>query len=115
MRTMLKQPMRCRSEGRAQSDFALAYDRPAQHQVGNVRAGHQQHQSDRAEQEEQRLPHLPRQLVEQRDGHDDQRERRVAELRRIVGANARGQRARYRLDACSAVCPSLSRPRTLWL
>jgi hypothetical protein len=41
-----------------QPDFVLPRDRTAQDQVRDVRARHEQHEADRAEQNQQRTPHL---------------------------------------------------------
>ena len=75
-------PPRARAEAGAHGDLTPAGGGSRQQQVGDVGAGDQQHGADGAQDEEQRRPHLARQLLRQRFGDDDR-------FRRLVGI-ARG-------------------------
>ena len=71
-------------------------DRARQQQVGDVRAGDQQHEADGRHQHDQRSPHVADHLLAQR--HDAEREAAVRRIDvRMTGAKARRQRGHLRL------------------
>ena len=74
-----------RAERRPQRDLARAPERPRERQVGDVRAGNQQHETGRAEQRQQDRPGVRGQLLVQ--PHDVGRETRLVG-RYTVGAAA---------------------------
>ena len=81
----LKQARPRGAECGADADLALAHHRPAQHQIRDVGARHQEHESDGGEQDEQWPPHRPRHIIS--EGNRSDRERgceRLPELRRIL-------------------------------
>ena len=47
-----------RAEGGANAHLGLPPGRPGEQQVGDVRAGDEQHEADRRQQNERRIPHL---------------------------------------------------------
>ena len=99
-----------RAEREADRDLLLPARRPREQQRGDVGAGDQQHEADRAEQHEQRGPHVA-----------DQRSRSGRRLRRVVRvrlrelpAQPRADRVRVSARACSSDTPALEpadRPR----
>ena len=56
-----------RAERRAHRDLLAAPERPREDEVGDVGAGDQQHEADRAEQHEQRRPHVADEVLVERD------------------------------------------------
>ena len=56
-----------RAEGRADGDLLAPAERPGEHEVGDVGARDQEDEPDRAEQHQQRRPHVADELLVQRD------------------------------------------------
>src|SRR5205809_395708 len=72
------------AERRAHAHLALARDGTAQDEVRDVRTRDEQHEADRAEQEQQRPLHLAGDLVGERDGGDGERPERIPQHGRVV-------------------------------
>ena len=77
-----------------QSRFVSSASRAGQQQIGNIRAGHKQHQANRGEQRKQRWPHQSYVVGLQR--RDRQMQRLVGKLLRLTAKPA-GNRFRFAL------------------
>ena len=75
-----------RAEGRADRELLAAAERPGQHEVGHVRARDQEDEAHRAEQHEQRRPHIADEVLVQRD---DRRPPALV-VRGVLGRKPRG-------------------------
>ena len=75
------------AERRANGQFRLARRGAREEQVGDVRAGHEQHEADGAEQDQERRPDVAQHHVVERSGVERQRVVRVAKRRLQTGAD----------------------------
>ena len=62
-----RQPPPAGADGRAHRQLALPADGARQQQVGDVDAGHQQHDAHRRHQHDERMPHVADDVLVQRD------------------------------------------------
>ncbi len=90
---LLGQPPASGAERPAQGELVPARHVPRQHQVGHIRTGNQEHQSDDAQEDQQAGPRIPHLRMEERD----HLRTGISIRRRIPLGDATGDRLHFRL------------------